>query len=343
MLLKNVNLRVAVSSRCNMNCIYCEGSQGFRPDKPGAMEDFRKKPLNKGNITTDTLLKILKIFNSEGFEGVSLTGGEPLLNKDWDKIVKEASCIGFKRIEMTTNAMLLENYIDTHNEELPAELTKIKISLDTVDPERFKTITRGGDLKKISSVLKKINSKIPVRANNVLLKSELKDISHYIEVCEELGFKEISFLDLVYYSNRDRKEDKDFFEREFVSFPEIEEYFIKNFNVDFSNAHKYGHSLILPSGMKIIMKDSDVAVRNENCLKCPIYCQEGIYTIRIATDGTITYCPDFKAELPSIDGEYELENGSLKERVKGLATTISSAKKLDSFEHYIKKHSINLK
>ena len=50
---------------------------------------------------------------------------------------------------MTTNAMLLENYIDTHNEELPAELTKIKISLDTVDPERFKTITRGGDLKKI--------------------------------------------------------------------------------------------------------------------------------------------------------------------------------------------------
>jgi len=340
MLLKNVNIRIAISSKCNMNCLYCEGSDGFKPEKPGAMEDFRRKPLDEGEIDTKTLLHILKSFRTTGFEGLTLTGGEPLLRPDWDKLVKDAAGLGFKRIEITTNGMLLEAYINKHG-QLPKELTKIKISLDTVDPDHFRKLTRGGDFNKIILALNKLDKQVPLRANKVLLKSELPYLPEYISECEKMGFSEISLLDLVYYSNRGNDEEKRFFQKEFVSFQEIEHFFKKKLQNSFTEGHKYGHALVLPSGMKIVMKDSDVAVRDKNCLKCPVYCQEGIYTVRIATDGNITYCPDYKGELPSIDGPAELASGTLDKKTAWLAQKISRAKKIDSFEEYAKKHAIN--
>jgi len=342
MLLQDVNLRIAISSKCNMNCLYCKGSLSYRHDKPGAMEDFRKKPLKAGNIDINTLLKILKSFKRAGFKGIAFTGGEPLLNKNWDTIVREAAKLNYERIEITTNGTLLEEYLNKAD-ALPIELTKVKISMDTIDRKRFKLITGGGDLNKIISALKRINRQTTTRANKVIIKSELECLPKYIKTCEELGFQEISLLDLVYYSNRDRKEEKLFFQKEFVSFQEIRRFFKNKLKIDFFASHKYGHALIMPSGTKIIMKDSNIAVRDENCLNCPVYCQEGIYTVRIATDGNITYCPDYKAELPSIDGPAEIKKGTLREKAEWLANKITSAKKLDSFEDYAKKHAIRFK
>jgi molybdenum cofactor biosynthesis enzyme MoaA len=342
MLLKDINLRVAVSSRCNLNCIYCEGSAGYKPGKPGAMEDFRKAPIEYGNIDTKTLLDIIKLFHKEGFVGLTLTGGEPLLNKDWDKIVRVVSDIGMTRVEMTTNGILLENYLK-ENGSLPSGLTLIKISLDTVDPIRFKEITRGGDLNKVIKAVKKISPHVKMRANKVLLKSDLDSLLDYFDFCYKTGFQEVSLLDLVMYSNRDNPQEKDFFEKEYVSFDKIRKFFLKKLGIDFNNYHKYGHAIFLPNGLKIIMKDSDVAVRNKNCINCPVYCQEGIYTVRIATDGNITACPDFKAELPSIDGLTELKNGTLSGKIKQLVLANNSAKKIDSFKNYAKRHSINFK
>lgn len=339
MLLRNVNLRIAISSNCNMNCIYCEGALGYTPQKPGAMEDFRKKPLCEGNIDTNTLLQIIKLFHKEGFIGITLTGGEPLLNKNWDTIVRQSANIGMKRIEITTNGALIDNYLK-ENGNLPQELTLIKVSFDTIDPIKFKTITRGGDLNKIINTIKKISPTIKTRANKVLLKSYLDNLSNYFDFCHEIGFKEISLLDLVFYSNRNNDQDKNFFEKEYVSFYEIRKFFTQNMNIDFTNFHKYGHALILPNGIKVILKDSDVAVRNENCLKCPIYCQEGIYTVRIATDGNITICPDYEGVLSSIDGPEELKKGTLSEKIKMLASIITSAKKIDSFKNYTDKHNV---
>lgn len=340
MLLKNVNIRAAISSQCNMNCLYCEGSGGYKPEKPGAMENFRKKPLSEGEIDTKTLLGILSSFRKAGFVGLTLTGGEPLLRHDWDVIAQEAYKLGFERVEITTNGILLENYLNKNN-ALPTELTKVKISLDTTNPERFKKITRTGGFKKIESALKKISTGTTVRANKVLLKSELEYLPEYISECEKMGFSEISLLDLVYYSNRGNDEEKLFFQKEFVSFSEIERFFKRKLQNNFTEGHKYGHALTLPSGIKIIMKDSDMAVRDKSCLKCPVYCQEGIYTVRIATDGNITYCPDYRGELPSIDGPAELVNGTLDEKTAWLAQKISKAEKLDSFEMYSKKHAIS--
>jgi MoaA/NifB/PqqE/SkfB family radical SAM enzyme len=54
------NIRVAISPFCNLNCAYCDGPKGRKKGKPGAMEDFRKKPLKYGIIKIDEFLKIIK-------------------------------------------------------------------------------------------------------------------------------------------------------------------------------------------------------------------------------------------------------------------------------------------
>ncbi len=341
MLLENVNLRVAISSECNLNCIYCEGSAGYRADKPGAMEDFRKNPKKYGNINTKTLLDIVRLFREEGFVGFTLTGGEPLLNKDWDKIVKKVSDIGMSRVEITTNGILLESYLQKKG-KLPQGLTLVKISLDTIDSVRFKKITGGSDINNVIRVVKKISPYVKMRANKVLLRSDLDNLVDYFNFCHKIGFQEVSLLDLIIYANRSGSKEKVFFEKEYVSFPEVRKYLFKNLGIDFNNTHKYGHAFILPNGLKVIMKDSHLAARNENCSNCPIYCQEGIYTVRIGTDGNITMCPDYKAELLSIDGPIELKKGTLSKKIKEMVLVFNSAKKIKPFEEYLKRHNLIL-
>lgn len=341
MLLENINLRVAISSECNLNCVYCEGVAGYKPDKPGAMEDFRKNPKKYGNINTKTLLDIVKLFRDGGFIGLTLTGGEPLLNKDWDKIVKKVSDIGMSRVEITTNGILLENYLQKKG-KLPQGLTLVKISLDTIDPVRFKEITRGGDINKVIRVVKKISPYVKTRANKVLLRSDLNNLADYFDFCHKIGFQEVSLLDLIIYTNRSNFWERDFFKKEYISFPEVRKYLFKNLDVDFNDTHKYGHVFILPNGLKIIMKDSHLAVRNDNCLSCPVYCQEGIYTVRIGTDGNITMCPDYKAELLSIDGPTELKKGTLSKKIKEMVSIFNSAKKIEPFEEYLRRHNLIL-
>lgn len=341
MLLENINLRVAISSKCNLSCIYCEGAAGYKPDKPGAMEDFRKKPKKYGNIDTKTLLDIIKLFRSEGFIGLTLTGGEPLLNKDWDRIVKGVSDIGMSRVEMTTNGIFLENYLQKKG-KLPQGLTLVKISLDTIDPVRFKEITGGGDFNKVIGVVKKISPYVKTRANKVLLRSDLYNLADYFDFCHKIGFQEISLLDMTIYTNRSDSQEKDFFEKEYVSFPEVRKYLFEKLCVNFDDNHKYGHAFILPNGLKIIMKDSHLAVRNDNCLSCPIYCQEGIYTVRIGTDGNITMCPDYRAELSSIDGPAELKKGTLSEKIKEMVSVFDSAKEIKPFKEYLRRHDLIL-
>ena len=74
------NIRVAVSPKCNLDCVYCDSKDGRGVGKPGSMEDFRHKPLSEGVITTDTYINLIEAMVKAGFVGMSMTGGEPLLN-----------------------------------------------------------------------------------------------------------------------------------------------------------------------------------------------------------------------------------------------------------------------
>lgn len=339
--LNNINIRVAVASRCNLKCIYCEGSVGFRPGKPSAMQDFRRKSLEAGDIDARTLLDIIKLFHDEGFIGITLTGGEPLLNPEWDYIVRGAAEIGMSRTELTTNGTLLTTYLNKTG-KLPKELTAVKISLDTFDPIRFKELTGGGDIGSVIGGVRTISPQVRTRANKVLLQTDMSDLMNYLNHCQEVGFQEVSLLDLAAYPNRYSPSEKDFFEREYVSFKQVKNYLINHAGIKFYSPHRYGYEAKLPSGLRILMKDSELAVRTDQCLDCPVYCQEGMYTVWIGSDGNITTCPDYKAELPSIDGPVELKRGILASKIHNLAVLITSSKRMESLDKFFRVHRIQI-
>lgn len=102
------NIRIAISPVCNMNCIYCIGdNRNINNRRMAAMEDIRNTPLSNGCISTEQLLNILTVFQRVGFNGISLTGGEPMINPDWGRIIDSAADMGFKRREITTNRLLV--------------------------------------------------------------------------------------------------------------------------------------------------------------------------------------------------------------------------------------------
>jgi len=339
--LKNRSIRVALSPSCNLNCVYCDGPQGREPDKHGAMEDFRSKPLSSGVIEAETYIKIIKALYLSGFTGVTFTGGEPFLNPDLDVIINKVKDLGISNVGITTNGMMLDGYIQ-RNGHLPSGLTLLTISLDTIDPVEFRKITRNGNFKKIVKGLKAVKKNNPlltIRANKVILRSTINSLPGYIEFCENNNINEVNFLNLILKNPH----EKSFFEKEFVSSQEVLEYLNAKAKYNFILDDKYEFQTILPSGLRIILKDTNQTLRNSLCNKCPIYCQEGYFTVRVATDGTISTCPDYNNKLPYIDGPLELKNGVLQQKMGYLARVLISTEMENTLEAFFEKKGISLK
>ena len=128
-ILHEISAKVAFSPTCNLRCVYCRGS-GSDTTLPASMEDFRRQPLETGSISTEVLLKILQHLHNEGLRQIRPTGGEPMLRRDWDMVVTEAARMGYSNVDITTNGILLENYLENHG-SLPEGLSMVKISLDS--------------------------------------------------------------------------------------------------------------------------------------------------------------------------------------------------------------------
>lgn len=126
-------LRLSVTDRCNLRCIYCmpEEGRGLR-----AHDEI---------LSYEELLKIARIAVLKGITKIRLTGGEPLIRKDITKFVKMLSQIPeLTDLSMTTNGILLKENILSLSQ---AGLKRINISLDSLKEERYSQITRGGKLK----------------------------------------------------------------------------------------------------------------------------------------------------------------------------------------------------
>jgi len=337
--------RIAISPFCNLNCFYCDGPKSRKYNRPGAMEDFRSKSLNQGTINTDTFVKIIEAFHKVGFSGVTLTGGEPLLNPEWDEIVKKSKAMGISQICLTTNGTLLNSYLQK-NKRLPEELTLLTISLDTFDAEEFKSITGGAKLEQIINglkMVKKNNPKLKIRTNKVVMRYNLKSLVEYVKVCEKSKIiDEINLLNLILKDPRDSREKK-FFEKEFVSPSAIIKFLSEKGGYNFLMDSKYEFITSTPKGLLIIVKDTNLTLRNTYCNKCPIYCQEGFYTIRVASDGTIRTCMDYKNKLPFIDGPKELERGLLVEKLKKIVQIFETVKLQKTLKKFFKRYKIRLK
>jgi GTP 3',8-cyclase len=151
-------LRVSLTDRCNLRCSYCMPTHrlGF-----WKREEF---------LTTQELFRLIHIFTGLGVRKVRLTGGEPLLRPDLEEIIGRLRLYPeIRDISISTNGVYLAQRAFSLK---AAGLMRINISLDTFQPERFKTISRNGQLR---DVLRGIEAAIsmgffPVKINIVLMR-----------------------------------------------------------------------------------------------------------------------------------------------------------------------------
>jgi cyclic pyranopterin phosphate synthase len=150
-------------------------------------------------LSYDEIVEVVKESVKHGIDKIRITGGEPLVRKG---IVSLISMIwnveGVKDLSLTTNGILLEKYAEDLKH---AGLQRVNISLDTVDPDGFKKITRGGDIEKVFKGIeaaKKVGLS-PVKINCVVLKSSgEKDAQMIKKYCLEndLQFRFIHQMNL---------------------------------------------------------------------------------------------------------------------------------------------------
>lgn len=180
-------LRISVTDRCNLRCRYCMPEEGIKLLRHDEILSF------------DEITQFTSTAVEYGIVKVRLTGGEPLVRKGITILVGMLSSIrGIKDLSMTTNGILLDQFAYPLAE---AGLQRVNISLDTMDAEKYRLITRGGDLNKvfrgIEAVLKA--RLVPVKINCVIRNSkEDKDAREVTRFCKEnqLQIRYIKEMDL---------------------------------------------------------------------------------------------------------------------------------------------------
>ena len=163
-------LRISVTDRCNLRCIYCMPPDGvdFKP-----MEDI---------LTFEEIERFATIAVQQGIRKIRLTGGEPLVRKGIEPFIgRLLDEVGVESVALTTNAMLLKEKAQALRD---AGLERINISLDSLDPEVFKRVTRGGDLQ---VVLDGIDEAFrvgfhPIKINVVVVKSLNQDLFEFAKL-----------------------------------------------------------------------------------------------------------------------------------------------------------------
>lgn len=175
-------LRISVTDRCNLRCQYCMPEEG--------VELFN----HNDTITFEEIINVIKTGVKLGVDKIRLTGGEPLVRKGIIELVSMISQIeGIKDIAMTTNGIFLEQYA---KELFSAGLKRVNISLDTIDPVKYKELSRGGDLTKALRGIQAAKDAgfDPIKVNCVVWKSkEEQDAKEVKKYCEE-NFLQIRYI-----------------------------------------------------------------------------------------------------------------------------------------------------
>ncbi|UCG23168.1 MAG: GTP 3',8-cyclase MoaA [Chloroflexota bacterium] len=132
---RNINyLRISLTDKCNLRCVYC------------MPEDMIFRPRQE-LLQDDEIQRLVEIFARLGFKKFRLTGGEPTVRANLVKIVGGISnTAGVKTVAMTTNGLLLDRLAEPL---AGAGLSRVNISIDTLDPTKFKTVTRWGEVEEV--------------------------------------------------------------------------------------------------------------------------------------------------------------------------------------------------
>ncbi|ALS26871.1 GTP 3',8-cyclase MoaA [Paenibacillus cisolokensis] len=156
-------LRISVTDRCNLRCMYCMPEEGM------AFADSAEL------LTYDEIAEVVSVAAELGIRKLRITGGEPLVRPGLDGLIRRlASIPGIRDIALTTNGLLLGRAAASLK---AAGLNRVNISLDTLDPARFRLIARNGELKRVLESIEAAADAglTPIKLNCVLLRGINED------------------------------------------------------------------------------------------------------------------------------------------------------------------------
>jgi cyclic pyranopterin phosphate synthase len=155
-------LRVSITDRCNLRCIYCSPERKETRFGPSEL------------LTTREIARFVRIARKYGLRKVRITGGEPLLRDDLAEIISAIREAGVPDISLTTNGVLFAGMARRLKE---AGLDRVNISLDTLKPDRYAEMTGGGDLNLVWRAIDTAESEglSPVKINVVPIRGKNDD------------------------------------------------------------------------------------------------------------------------------------------------------------------------
>jgi cyclic pyranopterin phosphate synthase len=151
-------LRISVTDRCNLRCVYCMPPEGI---------DLAE---SKNILRYEEIMRLVRLSAAHGISKIRVTGGEPLVRKGIIEFLHDvASTPGIKDLSLTTNGVLLKSYAQQLKD---AGLKRVNVSLDSLKRERFLQMTRGDNLKEVLEGLEEAQKVglTPVKLNMVVIK-----------------------------------------------------------------------------------------------------------------------------------------------------------------------------
>lgn len=190
---KHNYLRISLIEKCNLRCTYCMPAEGILLSP-------------KANLmTSDEIYAIAKTFVDNGVDKIRLTGGEPLLRKDFPEIIAQLYSLKTE-ISITTNGILIDKHIGVLKQ---FEITKINLSLDTLVASKFQSITLRNQFEKVIDNLHLLlNNDFKLKINIVLIKGfNDNEIIDFIKLTEFLPLS-IRFIEFMPFAGNEWDKSK---------------------------------------------------------------------------------------------------------------------------------------
>jgi cyclic pyranopterin phosphate synthase len=203
------NLRISVTDRCNLRCTYC---------MPEEVTFLNRRDL----LTFEEIGHFVRVAAPLGIDKIRLTGGEPLMRRDLHKLVAMLVEIpGIRDIGLTTNGLLLAEWAKALYE---AGLRRLNVSLDTLDPVRFRELTRRDGVDDVLAGLRaaKAAGFRPIKVNAVAIRGFIEhDAAPLARYCRDNGF-EMRFIEYMPIGADHWERSKVFFAAELIELLERE-------------------------------------------------------------------------------------------------------------------------
>jgi cyclic pyranopterin phosphate synthase len=199
------NLRISLTSACNYACTYC-------------VPDGKRLVAAQNELSAEAMARGVEfLIEAAGIERLRITGGEPLISPRLERFMGEVGRMGLSDISLTTNGQLLTRKLPIL---LEAGISRINVSLDTLDPAAFRAIARGGDLQTVLDGMEQARAAgIRIKVNMVPLRGQnLDQVMPLLNYCLERGY-ELRFIELMRMGHL--ASDQSGFLQQFVSLAQL--------------------------------------------------------------------------------------------------------------------------